>query len=365
MILNLFGKNQKNYAGLDITQEGFVLSSLSVEKGKTVLGNLICKVFSDNILSNGIFSKPEEFALELKKIIEENKLDIKAVNVSIPSVNVFIKTITFPNLPLNELKIIAPQEAAKHISQVASEINVDFQILENTKKDNKIDVILCVLSKAISNNIINAVNMAGLEVETLDIAPFAMLRTLSNAELINNTESTYVSVLIGYENTDINIVKNGMPVFSHNTNTGKKNVVEAVMKSFEINKETAKSRLPEFGIILPGMEVNDNPELHKASNSFRNIYSGITAEIEKTIEFYNSQKGENIQIEKIIVGGSGVCVQNIDKYISNKLRIPAELAFSLQNISHNIEIDDENLITSVNIPAVASSIGAALYQISP
>jgi len=364
MFLNLFGKNQKNFAGLDITQEGFVLSVLSLEKGKIVLNSLICKTFSDNILSNGIFSKPEEFALELRKIIDENKLDIKFINVSIPSLNVFIKTITFPDLPEEELKIIAPQEAAKHISQGAGEINVDFQILENTKKDNKIDVIMCVLSKAIANNIISAINMAGIEVDSLDIAPFSMMRTLSNAGLINNPDSTYVSVLIGYENTDINIIKNGMPVFSHNTNSGKKNVVEAVMKSFEINKETAKLRLHEFGIILPGMEVTDNPDLHKASNSFRNIYSGIASEIEKTIEFYNSQKGENIKVEKIIIGGSGVCVENIDKYISNKLRLPAEIAFSLTNITHNLE-DEENLLYPVNIPSIASSIGAALYQISP
>jgi len=274
-----------------------------------------------------------------------------------------VKIVEKKDATEEELKIIAPQEASKHIPFTMNEINVDFDILETTK-ENKLAVILCALSKTIAKNLVETLAKADLEVEAITVSSFAMIKALANAEMINNPDLTYISVLIGYENTDINIIKNGMPVFSHNTQTGKKNIVEALMKSFEINKEDAEKRLPEFGLILPGMEINDNPDLHKASNAARNIYSNITSEIQKAIEFYNSQNGENTEIEKIILGGSGVCIQNIDKYISNKLKIQTELCNSLKNISHNLDIS-ENTLYPVNIPALSTSIGLALNHLSP
>lgn len=359
MVFNLFNKTPKIHSGLDISPEGYTLVSLSYEKDKYILENLICKTFREEIFQNGMITKPDIFAESLKTVIEEHNLNIKTLNISIPSSNMFIKTISLPNFPIEELKVIAPQEASKHTPLSINEINVDFEILEKTKNENKVDVVLCALSRAIAKNLIDSVAKADFDVEAIDVSSFAMIRTLANAEMINNPDLTYISVLIGYENTDINIIKNGIPVFSHNTQSGKKNVVEAIMKSFEISGEDAEKRLPEFGLILPGMETTDNIDLHKASNATRTIYSNISSEIQKAIEFYNSQNGENTEIEKIILGGCGVCIQNIDKYIFNKLKIQTEFCDSLKNISYKPEIL-ENTNSPVSIPSLSTSIGLAL-----
>lgn len=359
MVFNLFDKTPKIHTGLDISPEGYTIVSISREKDKYILENFVHKTFREEILQNGIITKPDIFAESLKNTIEENNFNIKTVHISIPSNNMFIKTVSLPNFPEDELKVIAPQEAAKHTPLSINEINVDFEILEKTKKENRVDVILCALSKAIAKNLADSAAKAELDIESIDVSSFAMIRTLANAEMINNPDLTYISVLIGYENTDINIIKNGMPVFSHNTQAGKKNIVEAIMKSFEISGEEAEKRLPAFGLILPGMETADNADLHKASNAARTTFSNISSEIQKAIEFYNSQNGENTEIEKIILGGCGVCIQNTDKYILNKLKIRTELCDSLKNISHKLEIS-ENITSSVNIPALSAGIGLAL-----
>lgn len=358
MVLNLFKKASKIRAGIDISSEGFVLSCVSYEKGQYCLKGLYIDNFQEEILQNGMIIKPEVFAESLRKIIEENHLDIKTLNTGVSSSNMFIKIVAFPDISSDELKIIAPQEASKHVSQTVNQINVDYEILEQTKKDNKVDVVLCALSKEISNNLSNAASLAGVDINVIDVSSFAMIRTLANAEMINNPDLNYISVLIGYENTDINIIKNGMPVFSHHMQTGKKNVIESFMKGFEISKEEADRRLPYFGLILPGLEGSSDPDFNKTSNIVKPHYSNIASEIQKTIEFYNSQNGENTQIEKIILGGCGICLQNIDKYISNKLKIDTELCDSLKNISYDPKII-ENI--PVSIPSLSASIGLALY----
>jgi type IV pilus assembly protein PilM len=340
----LFKKKCAFHSGLDISQEGFTLVSLSFENGKYVLQNYYTENFNEKVFHNGIIIKPDVFSEKLKKIIQKNNFDIKSVNINVASNYVFIKTVTLPDLPDDELKIIAPQEAAKHSPQTIKEINVDYQKLEDTKNGNKIDVILCSLLKNTAKNFIDTFSLAEIEVEAIDVSSFAMIRTLSNAQKINNP---------------INVIKNGMPIFSHNILTGKQQILEAIMKGFEIQEEEANKRLHEFMIILPGMDFASNSDINKASNILRNIFSGLASEIQKTIEFYSSQSGETIEPARIIIGGSGVCVQNIHKYISNKLKIPAEICNPLENITHNLEISENNL-APINIPALSTSIGLAL-----
>lgn len=359
MILNKFKKTAKINVGLDISSEGLTLVCLSKENNGYCLKDYYEMSFQEELLQNGIISKPDVFIENLKKMLEENHQDIKTVNICVSSNNTFIKTVSFPNIPAEELKIIAPQEASKHIPFTINEINVDFQIIENSAKDNKIDVILCALAKSIARNLVETISKAGIETVSIDVSSFAMMRTLANTKIINNPEAAYISVLIEHESTDISVIKNGMPVFSHNTQTGKKTIIDALVKGLELKREEVKKRLPEFGLILPGMDASSSPDANKASNITRNIYSGISSEIQKTIEFYNSQNVENTEIEKIILGGSGICIQNIDKYISNKLQIPAELCDSLKNISHKLEISD-NMIHPLNVPALCTSIGLAL-----
>ncbi len=355
MALNFFHKSANICTGLDISPEKITIASISFEKGKRKLISLAQKKFPEEIIRNGAIINPDMLTENLKKIIEENIPDIKKVNISVSSHNLFIKTVAFPDMPLEELKVIVPQEASKYVSFSVNDMNVDFQVLEKTQKQNKIDVILCALSKAVARNLVDSVCKAGVEVGSIDVSSFAMIRTLADAEMINNPDSVYVSVLIGYENTDISIIKDGMPIFSHNVQTGKKNLIESLMKGFEINSEETEKRLPQYGLMLPGMDASLSPDLNKASNIARGIYSNIASEIQKTIEFYNSQNSENTQIDSIILGGSGICIDNIDKYIANKIKISTELCNPLKNISHNFENMEK-----INLPALSTSIGLAL-----
>jgi type IV pilus assembly protein PilM len=355
MSLNLFKKTSKILAGLEISPEGFSLVCLSSEKEKYSLKHAHTQVFFEEILRSGSITKPELFAETLRKVIEENNLSVKEINISVPASNMFIKTVSFPNLSEDELKIIAPQEAAKFLPLNANQINTDIHILKNTERDNKVNVILVALSKTIADNLTKTVSMAGVEVKSIDVSSFSMIRALANAESINDVELNYISVLMGYEDTDIHIVKNGVPVFSHNTQTGKKHIIETVMKGFEINREEANVRLPEFGLSLPTGDFPSNPDFSKANNLLKGYFGNIASEIQKAVEFYNSQSSEQIEIEKVILGGCGICIQNIDKYIANKLKINTELCESFKNISLETEFMED-------IQIYAPSVGLALKK---
>lgn len=363
MFSNFFKQNSKSQTGLEINFEGITVTCLKKEKNKFSLKYCGYEPFPEKVISNDMIVNTDVFTQTLAKILENSQFNDKAVNIAIPSSAAFIKIITLPNLPVNELEIIMQQEIAKHIPFSTAEANIDFVILENTSQEKydgkKIDVILIALAKNVAKNYVDIINNIGLNVKAIDVAPFAMIRTLANADLIDDSDNLFISVLIDYENTDINIVHKGMPVFSHNTSIGKRNIIDALSTNLEIEHLKAEEMLPEIMLVVPGLEPEADQQLNKAAAIVRIIYNNICTEIQKTIEFYNSQTAASKEIKRIIIGGCGVCIQNIDKYTSNRLKIDAVLCDSLKNISHNIDYS-EDIIHQINIPALVTSVGLAL-----
>lgn len=364
MTFKFFKKAQKPHIGLDINRKGITAVLITMKNKKLVLKNYAYEPFNEQVMQNGLIANQEGFIKTLNKIITKQKIDSKTVKIALPSNIPLIKTISLPNLPVEELAVIVPQEASRHIPFPIDEVNLDFEVLEQPQKQNsdnkKVDVVLVAVPKSILKNYTDTFKKAGLTISAVDIAPFTMIRTLANAGLIDESNNLDVSLLVGYENTDINIVYKGTPIFSNNFAVGKKNIIDSLMNSLEIDEKSAEKLLPEIALIIPGMNIEEiDPQMNKAAAAVRGVYNNISNEILKTIEFYNSQNSEPIKITKIFIGGAGVCTQNIDKYIFNRVKIDTILCQSLKNITNNIDYAD-NSIYPVNIPALATSVGLAL-----
>jgi len=365
-MISLFKKTSKNHIGLDISPEGITMVFLKGENENPSLKEYIYKPFQQQVYKNGYIENPQILTEELKSIINEYKPESKETVISIPGNVAFTKKITLPDLPYEELKTIASQEASKHLPFNANELNVDFQILDATRRPGEagklVDIALCAIPKAVVRNYLDVAFGAGLIVNAIDISPFAMIKALANAELINDPEKTYISALIDYANTDINVIQNGMPVFSHSVQMGRKNIIECIANNLTKKKEEVIELLPEVALMIPGSEMDENPDLNRASTAVKSIYSNISGEIQKAIEFFNSDRAEPIDIETVILGGSGVCLQNIDKYVSNKLKIETCIFNPFTNLSEELQ-NKENLLSPVNIPSFSTSTGLALKEL--
>ena len=80
---------------------------------------------------------------------------------------------------MDELKIIASQEISKHIPFQPEEVNIDFDIIQNSKKPNpsnsKVEVIFVALSKAIAKSYENIFDELNLNLSSIDLSTFAMI----------------------------------------------------------------------------------------------------------------------------------------------------------------------------------------------
>ncbi len=365
-MLDLFKKSSQSQIGLDISPEGITMVVIEEDKGLYTLKNYVRHYFQEKVFQNGHIGNFDILAEELKILLNQYKPDTREAVISVPSSSIFMKTITLPDIPEDELELIIPQEASKHLPLSEKEMNVDFQILKNSRKvdatGKKIDVVLCAASKALIRSYLEVISRLGLHVVAVDVSAFAMINALANAELINDPGKTYVSVLIDYANTDINVIQNGMPVFSHTIEAGRKNIIENICNSLSKNRNEVLELLPEVEVLIPGAEMSENPELSKAANAVKGVYSGIGGEIQKAIEFFNSDKAEPVEIDKIIMGGPGICVQNIDKYIYNKLRVRTVIFNPFTNLPQETQ-SPENAGSDLDLTYFSTGVGLALKEL--
>ncbi|MEW5819318.1 MAG: type IV pilus assembly protein PilM [Cyanobacteriota bacterium] len=355
-----FGIDKTPIAGLEIGQDFIVFLKLIKEENGFAVDNLIQIPTPPNAVSGGNINDPEGIGEVVRSILDRNEIETIKVNLSLPSNVPFIRTVTLPDLPYEELKVIAKDEASNHIPFSISDANVDFVLLEESRRvesGNKriIDVLIVAVPKSVAQKYVDVADAAKIKINTIEVATYSMIKGLANAGQIKPTKDIVVSVLIGFDTTDITLVSNGFPLFSHTAPVGKKNIIDTISTGLGLSQMETLNFIPQVAILVPGFATTNDPQIVKAATLVRMIYNTISTEISKAIQFYQSQKAEPPEILKIVLGGPGMCIKNAEKFIGNRLKIDTELADSFNNIN----VPPEQL-ENYDTPTLITSVGLAL-----
>ncbi|MCK4518508.1 MAG: type IV pilus assembly protein PilM, partial [Candidatus Omnitrophica bacterium] len=145
----------------------------------------------------------------IKKVIKQNRIKMKEVNISIEGPSVIIRNIEFPKMSRDELKRAIKFEAEKYIPYKVSEVVLDCEILKES--ENNMTVLLAAAKKDFVYTKINFIRKAGLEPWIVDIGSFALINAFNlNAP---RKEKTIALINVGDRITNVNIVNDGVLVF--------------------------------------------------------------------------------------------------------------------------------------------------------
>lgn len=354
MAFNLFGKKVRSQVGIEVVHDGILACTVEHTKENSTLKRVIYEKANMPLIQNGIVSDHLAFAEFLKEFVKNHGLENQQAVLNLPGNTVFTKSIQLPNLPAEELAIIIPQEASRHIPSPIEEVNLDFEIID-APQGSKATVLIAAFSKAVATDYVSSFEKAGLTLHAIDLAAFSLIRLLGREKLIDETEAVSLCALMGEENTDIVIVSRGMPLFCHNTNVGTKNILEALSYGLEVSLEETEKIIKDPSFSIGSSNTATDPQLSKATSLVKNIFNNVVSEIQKTLEFYSSQNGQ--EITKVFLAGSGMCLPNADKYIHSRLKVETIIVNQLQQLKR-----EDNYDYSDRLPSIASLIGAGLKE---
>jgi type IV pilus assembly protein PilM len=346
-----FLNKKKEVIGIDIGSSSIKLLQLKEQKGVyTLLNAGIVPLPSEAIVDNTLM---DSFLIveAVKKLITSLGVKVKDVACSISGNSVIIRKIILPAMSPEELEEQITWEAEQYIPFDINDVNIDFQILSPDIVDpSKMNVLLVASKKDIINDYVAVFNEAGLQLSVVDVDSFAVQNTFEINHDIK-PEEIIALVNIGASVMNINVVKNGITLFTRDVQMGGNLYTEEIQKQMGVGSTDAES------IKMLVHETLD-PELISVIGK---VNENITQEIRRSLDFYNSTANDD-RVTGVYLSGGCSKIYNLLKAISEKLNLPVEMINPFAKLKYSEKDFDPEYLQEIG-PFMAVTVGLAIRRV--
>jgi type IV pilus assembly protein PilM len=339
----------KTLAGLDIGSSSIKIVLLK-ETGKGYrLLNMGSRPLPQEVIVDGAIMDTGVISDTIRDMIREMKLKVKDVAVSVSGHSVIIKKIKVQEMTEEELERNIQFEAEQYVPFDASEVNMDFVIMGTV--EGKMEVLLVVVKKDVINDITAVVSEAGLNPVVVDVDAFA-LQNMYETNYVMNPEDVVALVNVGASTTNINIIRDGVSIFTRDVSVGGNQYTESIQKQLQVSFDEAE-------LLKKGESVGE-----KGPDDVQPIMGVISdnlgQEIQRSLDFFNSSNPD-IQISRVSLCGGGSKVASVIKSVEQRLGIQVELVNPLEAITVNRKKFDPDQIEDM-APMLGIGVGLAIRK---
>ncbi len=350
-------KNQ--LVGIDIGSHSIKVAEIDDSKRGMILKNFGMIGLPENAIVEGSIKETEVVSAALKNLLKNLRIKNKNVATSISGYSVIVKKITIPAKGEKDLEKSIQSESEQYIPFDINDVNLDFQILasekeeaEEEEKEGLMDVLLVAAKKDIVEEYISLLHLTELNPVVLDIDPFA----LQNAFEISNLEQSgcHALVHIGAQQLTINVVKDGISMFTRDSSYGGAQITREIQRKLDIPYQEAE-----------GLKLGARPIEMAQRSSIEEIFSSTVTrwaqEIKRALDFVTTTFTD-MKVEHILLSGGSSLLPGFSKYIGMETGLKVEML----NPFANLEISDKLFDTAYlnyAAPIAAIAVGLALRSV--
>src|SRR5512139_4331713 len=250
----------------------------------------------------------------IKELLNTQKVKTKEVVLSVSGSSVIIKRISIADMTEEELSESIKWEAEQYIPFSIDDVNVDFQKLGPAATEGQADVLLVAVKKDKINDYVNLVKEAGLEPVVMDVDAFA----LANMYELNYEMSAGITALlnIGASVMNINVLKDGMSIFTRDITVGGNRYTEALQRDFGLSYEDAEK--------VKRGESADGADAEQVTNVLATVTEDIVGEIQRSFDFFRSTTGSD-RVSRVLLSGGCAKISQFTKLLAERLEIPVDI----------------------------------------
>lgn len=276
----------------------------------------------------------------LMNLVDKARVTTKHCAMSLPNSAVFTSVIDMPKMSDDELEQAIQYEAKKYVPLPFSEVTLSWSLISEDIGANTTKVLLIAVPKQIRDTYIKIFQMAGLELEVIEIEALALIRSL-----VQDKSKNDVIIDIGAKVTGINFVKEGLLQLTRNLNVGGDTITEKISQALNLQAHRAEQFKRDFGI-------NSTEFLPEA---VKPVLNDIKSEIKQILELY---KAHNIGCDQVILVGGGAMMPGLKEYFGD---LAPQVAYgdSLGRLSYPAEVEP---VVKRFAKQLSVAIGLALRQ---
>lgn len=284
----------------------------------------------------------------IKNYISKEKLSIQNAATSVSGSAVIVRYVKFPKITKEELSKSIHFEAEPYIPFDIKEVNLGFYILGEVIEEGqkKVETVLVAAKKDIVQSKIEILQDAGLTPVIVDVDAFA-LESSYEVNKDPGVQETVIIVNIGANVTNIVILQNGISRVVRDIFIAGNTFTKALQQNFGCDFKSAETLKKQYGLLVTPEEKEEvlkqeNKEALQVSNALTGVAHDLLSEIHRSIDFFYSQRGEQYTVSRVLLAGGGASMKNLDKYISQELKIPTETFNPLNRIEKVLEPSSSN-----------------------
>ncbi len=341
--------------GLDVSDLKLRLVQLKKNGRKVSVSGFGEIVIPEGSIIGGDIKMPELVQNSIVQLVKNTHGNIKGqyVIASLPERKTFIKVITIPSVPSDELAGAIKWQTQQHVPISMDESYIDWQILDSFKDQGGVKqrVLVGVAPKVIVDQYTDVFKRSGLTPIALETESACIVRALMPIDQ-KNDESVLI-VDMGASRTSLIIYAENALQFTTTHTVSGFMMSQSIARSLKLTLDEA-----EKAKVICGFDPT------KAKGAIRAILIPVVREllmrIQETIE-YSPTSVSGKKIEKVVLCGGASQLVGLKEYFQEALHLPIVFGDPLMNITNHKRV----IIPAGKRLSYTTALGAALRGLSP
>jgi type IV pilus assembly protein PilM len=344
----LWGKPKK-LVGLDIGSSSVKAVELARKGSGYELVSLGVEPLGQDVVVDGSIMDALMVSSAIRKVVTENKIKVKEVATSVSGHSVIVKRITLSATTDAEVASSIHYEAQQHIPFDVADVNLSYQVMGPAPAGGGTEVMMVAAKREKILNHTNVLSQAGRVPVVVDIDSLA-LQNAFEANYDPQPGALVALLNIGASTMNINIVRDGTPLFTRDVSVGGNQYTDTLQKEMDLSFDDAE-RL-KLGHPLPNIAVD------AATPHLRSVSEILLLEVQKTFDFFRQTTSpENIQA--IYLAGGTAKVEGLLELLKEEFNVPIEIMDPFRKVNINPSRFDVGYTAEV-APRVCVAMGLAL-----
>jgi len=297
----------------------------------------------------------------LGQLIRENQVK-GDVATSIPLNRINTYSYILPSMPVDEIESAIIWKIKQNLTPGTHFDDLSFDyVCCNPQKDGDKDIhaLVFVINKKIVMDMIKFFKDLSLDLISVEPQPYAIIEVLSLSKNISEQETVLV-LQLGATNSSIIIVSSGHPYLIMPLAVSGKGFTEALANYYQFDWAKAEALKIKAG--LGELQLNEAQNASEAScfPVLSSQLENMIIDIEHTFKYFSQQfaKSKAPAIERLVLCGGTAALKNLDKFLSNALKVPVNVFDPVDFFTSHSEYEVSPVVKN-NSTAFASALGLA------
>ncbi|HEY3781893.1 MAG TPA: type IV pilus assembly protein PilM [Fimbriimonadaceae bacterium] len=329
MTLSPFGK--KSYVGIDLGHHTIKVVQVERSTAGWEIQRLAVAPTPADAIKESIVIDPASVGATIKQLMRDFHINATSCNIAVAGASVVVRSVRIPKMPEATLRKSIKYEASRYVPSSVEDSYIEFEIVGEAD-EAQMDVLIVAASREVLESRVKACEAAGLEVEAVDVEPFAAFRSIVEADHMHDwVDNTVAFVDLGATTTNMSVIHKGMFAMTRTIPFGSESLTEALKSYFKLSTEDAETGKTQLNLaeLLEDAD-KDNPPLRVVQPHI----DDLVRELRRSINYYQSQQTENADAKNvalIILSGGGAKMNGLAEYVGHKLGMEAKSIGVLEN----------------------------------